>query len=344
LPRISLSLNNINFNRCEPLIRKLFHQLQVLRISTSDDNSYLDAKRWQGLILTSMPYLRIFDFQYNDFVKNTSNDKAQYYDRVDQFNSPFWSERRWFFAHQSYEGEYVRVFFYSTQPYRRQSYTLYSTPEPRRQETNFDIVRHVHIKDEQSIINRQFQFSKATELTLLQSFRENCDSFMTALRRIIPLTQLTSLTIACNDLFFGTIVELLHLAPNIQTLTVDSEYLSKINPESIQQTETFRLVSNENKIQSLIISRNCSSKVAQLFVDLCPRVQHIIIDISRKDFESTIRALLMKHNMNSRHLSSLTLRYARAPWYKKLKNMIATEKFIDNYSIKFVNYKLYLWW
>ncbi|CAF3845768.1 unnamed protein product [Rotaria magnacalcarata] len=267
---------HFNFDQFEPLIRKNFRQLHCLRISIS-------------------------------WVHKESSDKTEFYDLFDQFNSTFWFDRQWFFAHQSYEKEHsISVLFYSIQPYRRQSYTLCSHPEekirPHRQQTTFDTVRHVYIDEEQSVSNCLFRFPKCTELTLLKSLCQNRDSTITSLHRIIPLMQLIRLTIRCLDLFFGTIIEVLHSAPNIQILDVDFEYLFKLNPISAEQTEKLRLVSNENKIQRLTISRDCTAKVAEVFVNLCPRVQRIDMNISIKEFESTMRVLLMKHNINSQHL------------------------------------------
>ncbi|CAF3312105.1 unnamed protein product [Rotaria socialis] len=339
-----------NFDQFEPLIRKNFRQLHCLRISISkNDRSYLDAKQWERLILTSMAYLRIFDIQYKGWVYKESSGKTQFYDRIDQFNSTFWFDRQWFFAHQSYEKEHaISVLFYSIQPYRRQSYILYSHPEekicPHRQQTTFDTVRHLYIDEEQSIANCLFQFPKCTNLTLLKSFCKNCDSTITSLHRIIPLMQLTNLTIRCLNLFFDTIIEVLHSTPNIQILEVDSEYPLELNPISIEQTEKLRLISNENKIQSLTISRGCTSKVAEVFINLCRRVQRIDMNISTNEFESTVRVLLMKHNINSHHLRLLILRYLSVTSFKKIEHMVHAEKLLENCSIKFVYNRLYLWW
>ncbi|CAF3651467.1 unnamed protein product [Rotaria socialis] len=302
-----------NFDQFEPLIRKNFRQLHCLRISISkNDRSYLDAKQWERLILTSMAYLRIFDIQYKGWVYKESSGKTQFYDLIDQFNSTF--------CH----------------------------PEekicPHRQPTTFDTVRHLYIDEEQSIANCLFRFPKCTNLTLLKSFCKNCDSTITSLHRIIPLMQLTNLTIRCLNLFFDTIIEVLHSTPNIQILEVDSEYPLELNPISIEQTEKLRLISNENKIQSLTISRGCTSKVAEVFINLCRRVQRIDMNISTNEFESTVRVLLMKHNINSHHLRLLILRYLSVTSFKKIEHMVHAEKLLDNCSIKFVYNRLYLWW
>jgi len=48
-----------DFNQFEQLIKGIFRQLHVLRISTKHDITYLDGNRWEQLILSSMPNLRV---------------------------------------------------------------------------------------------------------------------------------------------------------------------------------------------------------------------------------------------------------------------------------------------
>ena len=108
------------------MIKNRFHQLQLLRISISDNEAYLDANRWQKLILTSMPFLRIFDFQHKQFVHKFPAYEDHYHALINQFNSSFWSERQWFFAHQHYiQGCVGRAIFYSIHPYRYENVTFF---------------------------------------------------------------------------------------------------------------------------------------------------------------------------------------------------------------------------
>jgi len=50
----------IHFNRFEKLVKYFFRSIEVLRLNTSYDQIYLDAKQWEEFILSSMPNLRIF--------------------------------------------------------------------------------------------------------------------------------------------------------------------------------------------------------------------------------------------------------------------------------------------
>lgn len=106
LTHATLRLDCIGFHQFVPLVKKLFQNLQVLRISTIYGD-YLNADQWERLILSSMPYLRIFD------IRETCQTLFS------KFNSSFWSERKWFFSHRHHWGDYSnRGIFYSTKPYR----------------------------------------------------------------------------------------------------------------------------------------------------------------------------------------------------------------------------------
>ena len=117
LTHVFLDLGNVYFDHFEPLIKHVFHQVQVLQISTPGDQNYLMARRWESLILRYMPHLRIFDIHHHAYINNERN--AIYADLVDQFESPFWLEREWFFAYYTkVMGGNSEVYFCSADPYR----------------------------------------------------------------------------------------------------------------------------------------------------------------------------------------------------------------------------------
>lgn len=119
LTQVALNLKLVNFDQFERLIRSHFSRLQLLRISTSDDITYLNAQHWQQLILIFMPSLRIFDFQHTHILDNIRPVQDHYHSLINQFKTSFWFERQWFFEHQHSSQEYLHyAIFYSTQPYR----------------------------------------------------------------------------------------------------------------------------------------------------------------------------------------------------------------------------------
>jgi hypothetical protein len=106
-------LNSITFEVFESIIRNIFGQVQVLHISIKYELSYLNSDRWKRLLLSYMPHLRILDLI---IFRTSCPDKEirGLVDRIDQFNSSFWFERKWFFEYYINNNEYIQYFIFSS--------------------------------------------------------------------------------------------------------------------------------------------------------------------------------------------------------------------------------------
>ncbi|CAF4392992.1 unnamed protein product, partial [Adineta steineri] len=94
LTYMSLKLNYFGFHHFELLAKDLFHNLQVLCLYASAEITYLDANRWQNLILSHIPNLTIFDFEYVYFKWSKKNMMSAYKNLIKNFNCSFWIERQ----------------------------------------------------------------------------------------------------------------------------------------------------------------------------------------------------------------------------------------------------------
>ena len=148
-------------------------------------------------------------------------------------------------------------------------------------------------------------FPYATELTLATHLdTHDIQSTIDHFNRVISLTQLTQLTL-CGTLHLSDIITILLNIPNIHTLTVlPSKSSAKENFE-LEGSDTFKLVSKQNKIQNLIISP-CSLEMIQLIIKLCPQLNHLTFIHSGQNIERIVRFLLMKHDPTVWHLSLTT--------------------------------------
>jgi hypothetical protein len=117
LTHASLEINDVTFHQFESLTKVLFHQLQVLYITASNDKTYLDANRWKQLILSHMPHLRIFNILCD--IGIDKDDYSSYISMTEPFQSQFWLQRQWFFICKTelISDEYYRIYL-STIPYR----------------------------------------------------------------------------------------------------------------------------------------------------------------------------------------------------------------------------------
>jgi hypothetical protein len=100
------------------MIKNLFHHVEVLHISIGNGSTFFDADRWQQLILSHMSHLRIFHIIVYAEV-SSDEDINEYIALINQFNSPFWIERQWFFEHRIDTDLYWhRIVLQSTNTYK----------------------------------------------------------------------------------------------------------------------------------------------------------------------------------------------------------------------------------
>jgi hypothetical protein len=95
LTQITLRKCHLSFDVFEIFIRKISFGLQVLRLTISRDTTYLDAERWEHLILKYIPHLRKFEFEYRKLCFYSDGFKPNHA-LINQFGSPFWTERQWY--------------------------------------------------------------------------------------------------------------------------------------------------------------------------------------------------------------------------------------------------------
>ncbi|CAF4770400.1 unnamed protein product, partial [Rotaria sp. Silwood2] len=101
----------------------------------------MDNRKWEELISSYIPNLSIFDIRCEDYLNHIHSSTNNFLFnqsvpnfQINKFTSSFWIERRWFFAQQQqhYQSKYTdRTIFYSTDPYRRNTYTLCEQSEEK---------------------------------------------------------------------------------------------------------------------------------------------------------------------------------------------------------------------
>lgn len=232
--------------------------------------------------------------------------------------------------------------------FRRKHYTLYQSSDGNtcldQDRSNLNSTQQIQIQDEKSIISCTNYFPNVIELTFKEGFSTSRTSLPTILHDIIPLKQLTQLIIQCHHFSFKKIIDLLRFTPNIHTLTFESMPFYKDDYASIEQSESFQLISNINTITHVTFKDKCTLAKLQLLVGLCPRVQHLSINTLILIVEPITRFLLDKTNPNTQHLYSLHFSRACRSWSERLDLLIKSETLLNDYKLKSTGSNLHLWW
>jgi len=128
------------------------------------------------------------------------------------------------------------------------------------------------------------------------------------------------------------------------TLTLNCQSITQTDSKLIQQSEPFRLASNANRIINVTIKENYSSESIKLLVVLCPRMQHLTIDIFSLDLESIMRVILPETKTSIRDLCSIRTKNTTKLMDEILKRLIDSEELLENYLIDLAATHLYIWW
>ncbi|CAF1253628.1 unnamed protein product [Rotaria sp. Silwood1] len=354
LTHVELNLSNMNFDEFELIIKNLFNRIEVLYISSLANETYLDEYRWKQLILSHMHHLRIFDIMIKHDL-DLNEDILEKISLINRFQSRFWFERGWFFEYEicyDYD-DLCCLIFYSINPYRRKSYIIYISPDMKN--SSFDrkhkinSVQHLKSEEHEDIINYKYYFPNVTKLTLSHFFKKQNTNFLsTSFNNIIPLKQLTKLIIETDFDSFVEIIDLLYLSPNIHTFQIDlvsHEYTDLI---SIENNRTFQLVSKRNNIKQMSILINCTLEITKFFINLCPRLQYLIVQIPNDNIEPILSFLFSKDNYNIQNLFSLCIKFMSNQQFDILNDFIVSKNLFDIYLTRIKrdinDYDVYLWW
>ncbi|CAF4167669.1 unnamed protein product, partial [Rotaria sordida] len=346
LKHVSLKLDHVHFDEFEKIIKEFFYHIQILRLTIVYDETYLDAKRWQQLILFHMSYLRIFYINHQGYV---NNNNLTYHDIINQFNSSFWNENKWFFTHQhQWKYRLDTGIFYSTGPYRRKDYMYYMEIDEKlglhHQRENLKSVKHLTIEHKTKSNCRNY-FSNVNQLTIgydVEILDDN--SFITNLKCMIPLKQLTKLVINIHRFPFEEIIKLLCLTPNLHTLEFDEYSLQEINSNFTKYNILLQDILKKNKIENLVLTGICSLNQIRFIIDVFSKLKYLKIQIYSTNISSIIQYLLSKTHNQAQHLFYLCILCISEVYLEETKDLIKLKNLLDNYSIEYINYSLHLWW
>ncbi|CAF0827653.1 unnamed protein product [Rotaria sp. Silwood1] len=346
LKYISLELDLVPFDQLEKFIKNSFYYVEVLRLTIKADFTYLDAKKWEQLIVSYMPNLRVFDINHEG---SEQINQLTYHNLINQFNSSFYIEKKWCFTHQHYWQETVKSgIFYSTNPYRRKDYTFYWEFDEQVcsyiQENNLNSVKHLHICSNAISDICINYFPNVTELTITNSFQISVDPVSKTLSRIVALKQITKLVVEPYDFYFEELIDLLRCTSNLYTLKYDLICFRQNTATSIQQKEEFLHLSNINKVKRLDIRETCTLKEIKMLVNLFPQLQYLQTGMNKKEIKQILTFLLSKTNMKTNQLFFLCIKEIPKMYLRELDMLIKFQNLCRDYFIKFINSDIYLWW
>jgi hypothetical protein len=165
---------------------------------------------------------------------------------------------------------------------------------------------------------------------------------------ILDLVQFTSLHIDLRQFSISILIQFLHRLPNLDSLTITSEFPEETKILSEEQNNMFRFISTHNKITKLNLEKMTELDQVHILMDLCPHMHDLQVKCrNHMDAEWLIRYILTKRNTNFiPHLCLLCIWFSKADdkMTNNLQKIIDSEKLIANYTIKRICDRIYFRW
>ncbi|CAF4080837.1 unnamed protein product [Adineta steineri] len=256
-----------SFDEFEVFIKEISFQLQILNIRMFWNKACLDGNRWKRLIKEYMPQLEKFYFSFvQDIGNNMKTNSSDSIDEfIDQFNSPFWFERKWF---REIKIDYDEMVFL-IHPYKNEWISLH---EHMNTDPNFE----QNSIEDNYISNREKTDHRIIQLTIRDyKFTELNWRLIKKLKCAFKAIQFTHLDINNNSMSINMLLDILHLLPNIESLKLSSIPILQLESLSIEDTKNHLSVSAINKITKVKLGQVTEEQQIEFFINLCAHIKYL---------------------------------------------------------------------
>ncbi|CAF1510443.1 unnamed protein product [Rotaria sp. Silwood1] len=216
--KVSFSLDLTQLNQFEKIIKNFFGNVAVLTMSTNYDEAYLDANRWELIISSYMPHLRIFDIKHDGCVsKSTSTYHKRNYYKL------YWSLNKQKCSHIETKHFNSVTYIY-----------IYGINDNNNTNNN----------------NNNIYFPNVIELTLEQCMEHLDYSLSEILNNILPLHKIRTIIIKNFYLHLKQLIEILYYTYSLNTIEIDYLFYDDIEQFLFKRNNDVEHISKINNVKA----------------------------------------------------------------------------------------------
>ncbi|CAF3538411.1 unnamed protein product, partial [Rotaria sp. Silwood2] len=296
---------------------KIYSKLKFLYIIiVSQDVAFLNARRWEQLILKFLPDLEKIYLHYYEDVANQSQYSI-YPGEPNQFISSFWIDHQWIF-----EVKIIKEsIHYSARPYKKRWFDY--TPEK---------------------IFNSFELLKSTQLIVTDT--SSNEILRLNILRVLSIVQIYHLEMSEEQFVTNSLFMLLSLLPELYTLKLyccSSEEREMPNSDEDFMTHS---INDTNKVTKLYLKNINNFKLFYFLLNFCRHLEYIEVDdFVEMDVKSILQDIVLKTNHDGdNHLHSVCFHVPTADdkMIKNLNKYIREHKLLLNFKINRVLDDIYI--
>ncbi|CAF1324630.1 unnamed protein product [Adineta steineri] len=323
LTSLSIEMCSLKFDKFEILINQFKFHLKTfsLRIWSRNEN-YLNARRWERIILQNLPQLEHFSMKYIICFQN-DDQSSLHSDKSNEFLTSFWLQRQWLLRIEMIH-----------------DFIIYIVDAYKKQWFEYD-------RQEQKIYSVE-ELSKSRQLIINNISVEILNNIHNYMNYVLSVMQIDHLVIK-EEIFVIQLAEILCLLPELDSLEVSM--ISFVYPRQVTLDEMIKIFCSTThiKISKLRVRKINKIEEINFFLAFCPLIKQLEINkLPMINVEFFLRPLLIqirnKSKFQNLRLICIQLPTADDKMILKLKQMIQDENLLVDFKIKRNEEKIFVEW
>ncbi|CAF0946073.1 unnamed protein product [Adineta steineri] len=323
LTSLSIKVRSMKFDRFENLINQFKFHLKTLSLRIwSRNKNYLNACRWERIILQNLPQLEHFSMKY--LVRFRNDDQPLVYsDEPNEFLTSFWLQRQWLLK--------IEI---------KCDFIICIIDAYKKQWFEYD-------RQEQKIYSFE-ELSKSRQLIIDDISPKIVNNIHNYINYVLSVMQIDHLVIQ-QKIFVDKLAEILCLLRELDSL--DVSMISYLYPRQVTLDEVIEIFRSTThiKITKLRVRKIRKIEEINFFLAFCPLIKLLEInELPEINVELFLRSLLIEIRNRSKfqnlRLICIQLPTANDTMILKLKQMIQVENLLVDFKIKRIEEKFFLEW
>ncbi|CAF1046882.1 unnamed protein product [Adineta steineri] len=313
LTSLSIEMCSLKFDKFEILINQFKFHLKTfsLRIWSRNEN-YLNARRWERIILQNLPQLEHFSMKYIICFQN-DDQSSLHSDKSNEFLTSFWLQRQWLLRIEMIH-----------------DFIIYIVDAYKKQWFEYD-------RQEQKIYSVE-ELSKSRQLIVVDISKKILNNIHNYMNYVLPVMQIDHLVIK-EEIFVVQLAEVLCLLRELDSLEVSM--ISFSYPRQVTLDEMIKIFRSTTHIKITKLRVRQINKIEEInfFLAFCPLIKQLEINkLPMINVEFFLRPLLIqirnKSKFQNLRLICIQLPTADDKMILKLKQMIQDENLLVDFKIK----------
>ncbi|CAF1007397.1 unnamed protein product [Adineta ricciae] len=327
LTNLSIEAYHMTFDIFETFLSHL--NLTILKVLSLkvyiEDKNYLNAKRWEEIILTKIPNLEKFYLKYLVPFED-HHQPSIYTGKPNEFFSSFWFQRNWIFE---IEIKYDNI-IYSIHPLKIQWFDDYKS-------------------NEKAIYSFE-EFARFRRVTLVDTSPELLYETLTIhdyLSHVSSVMQIDHLDIK-EEIDFVKLYQILHSLNELDSLKLYKISISSLGRVTEEELTIFSKFPSRMSITKVCLEKICQIEESLVIMAFCPLIKQFQINSLQKiEIESFLRTFLTHIKVQAiqiLRLLCICVSTADDEMINKLKQTIENENLLLDFTLNRIKDKIYLKW